>query len=284
VKVLLFGAGGQLSVDISRTWGDHDLVELSHKECDVTDFASVMEAGERHRPDVVIDNAAYVRVDDAETHPELAFAVNAEGAKNCADAAKAVDAAILYMSTDYVFGKGTEPHTEDEPVHPLGAYAISKAAGEALVRNTTERHFIVRSGGLFGHAGSSGKGGNFVETMLRFAREGRSWKVVADEVVSPTYTLDLAMKLKELVGIGAYGTYHLTNAGQCSWHEFAVETVRLAGLEAEISPTTSAEWNAPAPRPRCSVLKDTKTAALGLEPMRPWREALAAYLADRQEN
>ncbi|MEX2237885.1 MAG: dTDP-4-dehydrorhamnose reductase [Dehalococcoidia bacterium] len=281
MKVLLLGAAGQLGTDIQKTWTGHELVALHHAECDVRDRSQVFAAVEGHRPELVIDNAAFVRVDDAEREPHEAFAVNAEGAKHAADAAALVGAAVLYVSTDYIFGRGDKPHTEDEPVYPQGAYAMSKAAGEALIRETTPRHFIVRSSGLYGAAGSSGKGGNFVETMLRFGREGRSWKVVADEVLTPSYTHDLALKLEELVGTGGYGTYHLTNAGECSWYEFAVEALRLAGIEANVERTTSAEWGAPAPRPAYSVLAETKLAGLGLGPLRPWPEALAAYIHGR---
>lgn len=281
MKVLLLGAGGQLGADIVDTWTDDEVVALRHEECDVVDRSRVFEAVTKAKPEIVIDNAGYVRVDDAEKEPLQAFAVNSEGAKNVADAAVKAGAAVVYISTDYVFGHGTEPHAEDEPVSPQGAYAISKAAGEALVRETTDRHFIVRSSGLYGWAGSSGKGGNFVETMLRFAREGRSWKVVGDEILSPTYTRDLAQKLRELVGTGAYGTYHLTNAGQCSWYEFTVEIVRVAGLEADVSKTTTAEWAAAAPRPAYSVLADSKLENLGMKKMRPWQAALAAYMGER---
>jgi dTDP-4-dehydrorhamnose reductase len=280
VRVLLFGAAGQLGSDIVRTWKGDEIVALKHADCDVRERESVIEAVAQHRPDLMIDNAAYVRVDDAEWEPLEAFTVNAEGAKNAADAATSAGAAIAYVSTDYVFGKGDAPHLEDEAVSPQGAYAISKAAGEALIRETTAKHFIVRSSGLYGKAGSSGKSGNFVETMLRFGREGRSWKVVADEVLSPTYTLDLARKMRELVATEAYGTYHLTNGGQCSWHEFASEILRLASIEANMSPTTAAEWGAPAPRPAFSVLAETKLQGLDIAPMRPWRDALEAYLGE----
>lgn len=280
MKVLLLGAAGQLGEDIVSTWQGHDLVALTHAQCDVTSREQIFAAVEAHEPELIIDNAAYVRVDDAEKEPHLAFAVNAEGAKHVADAALQFGTSVLYISTDYVFGRGSKPHLEDEPVYPLGVYAITKAGGEALVRGTTPRHFIVRSSGLYGTAGSSGKGGNFVETMLRFGREGRSWEVVADEVLCPTYTRDLAEKLQELVATGAYGTYHLTNSGECSWYEFACAALEMAGIEANVSPTTSAEWGAAAPRPPYSVLAETKLGKLGLKPMRPWREALSAYLED----
>lgn len=281
MKVLLLGAAGQLGTDVVGTWTDDEVIAIKHEDCDVRDRERVSATVNAHEPEVVIDNAAYVRVDDAEKEPLEAFAVNAEGAKNVADASVEAGAAVVYVSTDYVFGKGSEPHEEDDQVTPQGAYAISKAAGEALIRETTPRHFIVRSSGLYGSAGSSGKGGNFVETMIGFAREGRSWKVVADQVLSPTYTRDLALKLREVVGTGKHGTYHLTNRGQCSWFEFALATLRLAGFQADLRPTTTAEWNAPAPRPEYSVLAETKLAKLGVKPIRPWQEALQAYLDER---
>ena len=281
MKVLLLGAAGQLGTDVVGTWTDDEVIAIKHEDCDVRDRERVSATVNAHEPEVVIDNAAYVRVDDAEQEPLEAFAVNAEGAKNVADASVEAGAAVVYVSTDYVFGEGVESHREDDLVTPQGAYAISKAAGEALIRETTPRHFIVRSSGLYGSAGSSGKGGNFVETMLAFAREGRSWKVVADQVLSPTYTRDLALKLREVLATGEHGTYHLTNRGHCSWFEFALATLRLAGFQADLRPTTSAEWNAPAPRPEYSVLAETKLAKLGVKPIRPWQEALQAYLDER---
>ncbi|MPZ22715.1 MAG: dTDP-4-dehydrorhamnose reductase [Dehalococcoidia bacterium] len=281
VKVLLLGAAGQLGQDIRRRWTGHEITTLAHADCDVRDRDQVLAATQRHMPDLVMDNAAYVRVDDAEREPLEAFAVNAEGARHAAEAAVECGASILYVSTDYVFGRGDQPHQEDEAVHPQGAYALTKAAGEALIRETTPRHFVVRSSGLYGVAGSSGKGGNFVETMLRFGREGRAWKVVADQVLTPTYTADLADKLEELVSSGAYGTYHLTNAGECSWLEFARAALDIAGIEADVSPTTTEEWGAPAPRPAYSVLANSKLGVLGIEPMRHWRDALRVYLVEK---
>jgi dTDP-4-dehydrorhamnose reductase len=280
MKVLLLGAAGQLGYDIQRTWTDHEVVALRHADCDVTDRAQVFATVAKHRPQLVIDNAAYVLVDNAESNPARAFAVNAEGAKNVADAACEVEAAMLYVSSDYVFGAGGEPHPEDEQVSPQGAYAISKAAGEALVRETSKRHFVVRSSGLYGITGSSGKIGNFVETILGLAREGQTLRVVDDQVVGPTYTLDLARKIAQVAAAGAYGCYHLVNQGHCSWYEFARAILKGAEMEADIRPITTTEYGAPGPRPAFSVLAETKLDRLGIQPMRPWPEALAAYLVE----
>jgi dTDP-4-dehydrorhamnose reductase len=179
-----------------------------------------------------------------------------------------------------VFGGGAPgPYGEDAPPAPLSVYGASKLAGEHLIRQAGPRHVVVRSSGLYGVAGSAGKGGNFVETMLRLAGEGKPLRVVEDQVSTPTYTLDLAEAIARLVATDPPGgVYHLTNAGECSWFEFARRIFALSGRAAEISPTTSAEYKAPAARPPHSVLRNARVAALGLPPLRPWPEALEAYL------
>jgi dTDP-4-dehydrorhamnose reductase len=233
------------------------------------------------RPDVVLNTAASHRVDEIERDPAPAFRVNAVAVHHLARACARHGARLVHFSTDYVFGGDRPgPYAESAPAAPLSAYGTSKLAGEYLVRQASERHVVVRSSGLYGVAGSSGKGGNFVETMLRLAREGRPIRVVDDQVLAPTYTVDLADAVGRLLALDPPGgIYHLTNAGACSWLAFARRIFDLAGLAPDLGPTTSAEFGAPARRPANSVLLNTRAAALGLPPLRPWDDALRAYLA-----
>jgi dTDP-4-dehydrorhamnose reductase len=281
MRLLVLGGWGQLGSDLVAAAGDHEVARPRRAEVDVTDPAAVRAAVGDWRPDVVIDLAAFHRLDRCEAEPEAAFAVNAVGARHVARAAVDTRARCVYVSTDYVFD-GTSPagYAEDDPVAPLNVYGASKAAGERLVRMTSPDSLVVRASGLFGHAGSSGKGGNFVETMLAKAAASEEIRVVDDLVFSPTATHDLADAMVALLERDAPpGTYHLANGGRCSWFAFARRILDLAGVEARlVARKDSPDGIA---RPRCSVLVDTKRERLGLGPARPWEEALAWYLANR---
>jgi len=285
MKVLVTGANGQLGSDLCKTLGDFELSPLTHEDVEITDIGSVEQAFARHRPDIIINTAAYVRVDDCEDDVDRAFAVNALGARNVAVVAQALGARLVHISTDYVFGgedeRRTAPYTEFETPVPLSVYGKSKLAGENLVRHFCLRHFIVRSSALFGVAGSSGKGGNFVETMLRLARERDELRVVDDQVFSPTYTKDLARKIVQLMTTEYYGIFHITNRGSCSWYEFAREVLKLAGIKTPVVPITSDQYPQKARRPRYSVLDNYHLRLLGMDDMRPWQEALKDYMVAR---
>lgn len=281
MRTLLIGSGGQLGHDLRRVWSG-ELIALSHEEIDVCDRGQTFAVIAREKPDLVINAAAYHRVDEIEEEFARAFAVNAIGAKHVADAARQIGAAVLWISTDYVFdGEKGSAYAESDLPRPLNAYGASKLAGEQLVRQSNPRHFVVRSSSLFGLAGASGKGGNFVETMLRKAKAGDDLRVVDDQISSPTCTLDLARKLQELARTERYGLYHVTNSGETSWCGFAAKIFELAGLEPSLTPISSAELNSPARRPRCSVLANRALQAAGVTPARPWDEALADYLAEK---
>jgi dTDP-4-dehydrorhamnose reductase len=221
-------------------------------------------------------------VDRAESEPEAAFAVNAWGVRNLAIICRDLDCALVHFSTDYVFGlDGTRqaPYREGDAPGPVSVYGLSKLTGEYVVRTLVPKHFVIRTCGLYGVWGSGGKGGNFVETMLRVAGQGKPLRVVADQLCTPTYTLDVASATAALIATGRHGLYHLTSGGSCSWHEFAAAIFELAGVKAELTPITSREFGAVARRPPYSVLANTAFAGA---PLRPWREALAAYLEERQ--
>lgn len=285
--VVVIGGEGQLGHDLRWVWSeqrptDH-LVSLSHADIEVTDRASVDAALTRHAPDLVINTAAFHKVDLIESNPEPAFQVNAIGARNVALACEAAGAACMFISTDYVFTDSPgRPHTEDDAVQPADVYGVTKAAGEMVVRLACRRHYVVRSCGLYGVAGASGKGGNFVETMLRLAASGRPIKVVDDQMMTPTPTYDLAKQLAVLSEHDAYGTYHATCQGQCSWYEFAAEIFRRSGLSPDLSPQSSAESGATAPRPPYSVLENRNLRRLGVDLLPPWQDGLTRYLSVRR--
>jgi len=278
--IVLTGATGQLGTDLVTALAGRKVVALAHQALDVTDATAVERALDDAAPAVVLNTAAWHRVDDIERDPAPAFTVNAVAVHHLARACARRGVRLVHFSTDYVFGGGGPgPHTEDARPAPLSAYGASKLAGEHLVQQASPRHLVVRSAGLYGMAGSSGKGGNFVETMLRLARDGKPIRVVDDQVLTPTYTADLAEAVARLLAANPPGgVYHLTNAGACSWFAFARRIFDLVGLTPDLQPTTSAAFGAPAPRPPNSVLADTRLAALGIPPLRPWPEALAAYL------
>jgi dTDP-4-dehydrorhamnose reductase len=281
--ILLTGASGQLGTDLVAALKGRRLVALTRRELDVTDPAAVEHAIAETAPAVVVNTAAFLRVDDIEADPQPAFSVNAVAVHQLARICARRGTRLVHFSTDYVFGgQGPGPFAEDTPPAPLSAYGSSKLAGEHLVRQASRQHLVIRSSGLYGVAGSSGKGGNFVETMLRLAREGKPIRVVDDQVLAPTYTADLADAVARLLAVDPPGgIYHLTNAGACSWFEFAGHIFTLCGLHPDLAATTSEAFGAPARRPANSVLANTRLRALGLAPLRPWPDALRAYLGAR---
>jgi dTDP-4-dehydrorhamnose reductase len=265
-RVLLVGASGQLGSDLLKLAGDRDLV--AGAGLDIRDRDAVRDLVARARPDVIVNAAAYVDVEACETNRELAFAVNADGVRNLAE----TGVPIVQMSTDYVFdGAARQPYLEDAIPNPLNVYGASKLAGEEFGR------LVVRSSGLYGVAATRAKG-NFVRTMLRLGRERDEVSVVTDQVLTPTNTEDLARLLWEMVDRGAQGLYHATNAGQCSWFEFAQAIFELSGLHVTVRPIDSATLGYKARRPAYSVLDNSKLARDGFTPLRPWREALAGHL------
>lgn len=286
MKVLVTGANGQLGTDLCKVLRDFELIPLTHKDIEISDMNSVKQAFNKHKPDIIINTAAYVRVDDCETEQDKAFLINALGARNVAVVAQELGARLIHISTDYVFGGEAEPRTTpytefDTPV-PLSIYGKSKLAGENLVRHFCLRHFIIRVSGLFGTAGSSGKGGNFIETMLRLAREHDELRVVKDQVFSPTYTRDLARKIAQLMTTEYYGIFHITNRGACSWYEFTTEILKLAGITTPVVPITSDQYPQKARRPRYSVLDNSHLRLLGMDDMTTWQGALREYMIEKE--
>jgi len=277
MKLLITGAAGMLGRDLMLAAGNagHDVVGFGRAELDVTDAAALERKLDLERPDVVVNCAAWTDVDGAEEAEEAAFAVNGTGAGNVAAAADAVGAAVVHVSTDYVFdGAKGAPYVESDQPAPLSAYGRTKLAGEELVAAAGERHFVVRSAGLFGIGG-----GNFVETMLQLAATRTEVTVVRDQIGSPTYTWHLAYGLVRLIEGSDFGIHHMAAAGQCSWYEFAREIFELAEVDCRVLSVTTEEFSRPAPRPAFSALTSQREHAIRLP---SWQDGLAAYLAQRK--
>jgi dTDP-4-dehydrorhamnose reductase len=270
MKVLVTGSNGQLGLELAGLLPKrgHEVVALARQELDVADAGAVERVVEEHSPDVVVNAAAYTNVDGCEKEGELAYAVNAIGPRNLAQACGRHGCELLHVSTNYVFdGESARPYEPFDPPNPISAYGRTKLAGEEHVMRLTNRWYVVRSAGVYG------RGHNFVRTMLRVAGERDSLKVKDDEFISPTYARDLAEGIAGIIEAGRYGLYHLTNAGSCSWYEFTREIIRLAGVETEVVPIPGSEYPLPAARPANGVL-----SSLGSPELRPWSEALADYL------
>lgn len=280
--VVIIGSRGQLGSDLMRLWKAHTgnvSVGINHSEIEVSDIDNLRMKLTPMQPGLVVNTSAYHKVDQLETNPGKAFAVNALGAKNLAVVCKELDAVLIHLSTDYVFGGGkSSPYLESDPVSPLNTYGISKVAGEMYVRSLWKKHFIVRSSGLYGIAGPSGKGTNFVELMLRLANAGKPIKVVNDQVLTPTPTHLLARQLAALSMTDAFGTYHATCQGQCSWYEFAAAIFKFSNISPDLSPQTTAQSGATATRPAYSVLDNANLRSLGLDQMPEWKAGLKEYL------
>lgn len=278
MRILLVGANGQLARDLARHLTHHAVIPRTHEELDVRDRHAVDRAVSDSGPDFIINTAAYHRVDDCEDLPDLAMAVNAIGVYNLARAAQPNNSTLVHFSTDYVFdGSKSSPYTEADRPNPLSVYGVSKWAGEKLIEQYCEKYFIIRTCGLYGLGGSASKGGNFVRSISR-AVASKPLRVVADQIATPTNTADLADKVAQLLGHNAYGTYHMTNTGQCSWFEFAREILRLNDVAADITPVSSEEFGSKARRPAYSVLDNARMRALGIPEFRPWQEALEDFM------
>jgi len=282
-KYVVVGAGGQLARDlVPRLKGE--VVALARPDFDLTRPDSMREKLLELWPEVVFNCAAYNFVDRTESEPEAAFDINAWGVRHLAMICREIDCVVVHFSTNYVFGLDNQrrtPYVETDNPGPISAYGVSKLAGEYFVRAICPKHFVIRTAALFGLRGSGGKGTNFVELMLRLAREDQPIRVVNDQEVNPTSTVDLGQATINLLSTNHFGLYHLTNSGSCTWHEFAKTIFELAGVKANLSAVSSQEFGARAARPRYSVLAHAASESLGLPRQRLWREALADYLRDR---
>ncbi|MEX1133525.1 MAG: dTDP-4-dehydrorhamnose reductase [Acidimicrobiia bacterium] len=281
-RIAIIGSTGQLGTDlvVAAQSSGAEVVPITHGEMDVTDFSAVSRVISSSAFDFVINCAAFHRVDDCQDDPDSAFGVNTVGAYNVARAAVATGAMPIFLSSDYVFdGEKQSPYVEADQPRPLNVYGVSKAAGEAAVFIAGDA-IVARVSSLFGRAGSSGKGKNFIENILDKARSTGEAKVVDDIIMSPSYTRDVAAAIVHLIEVGAVGTFHLANAGECSWYEFARAAVELTGIDARIEATKSDSYPTVTKRPSYSALKSERAGSVGVV-QRPWLDALTAYLVEK---
>jgi dTDP-4-dehydrorhamnose reductase len=278
-RILVTGGGGQLASDlVALLEGGAEVLAPSRAELDVTDDAAVDAVFAAHRPALVLNCAAFHNVEVCEREEDRAFAVNARAVKRLATRCAGADARLVHLSTNYVFD-GTEPEPYDEQArpNPRSIYAISKLAGEHAALAYAPGALVVRTAGLYGLHGSVSKGGNFVTRMIARAREQGALTVVADQLLTPTFTADLAAGILAAVDAGAAGTLHVTNSGATSWHGFTEAIMELAGVDVDVTPGETVIAPGAADRPLNGVLRSAPERA-GLAPLRPWREALSDYL------
>lgn len=276
MKVLVTGATGQLGWDVVKELKKRNVEcrGIGSKELDITDREAVFNYIRSYRPDAVIHCAAYTAVDKAEDELERCRAVNAFGTAYIAEACGEIDAKMVYISTDYVFGDdGDKPHEVDDPVHPLNVYGQTKWEGEEAVRRTVKKYFIVRISWVFGKQGN-----NFVKTMLRLGQTHKEISVVADQFGAPTYTADLAPLLCDMIQTNKYGTYHACNAGCCSWAELAEEIFRVAHMNVKVKHITTEEYPTKARRPKNSRLSHRRLQENGFLFLPEWKAALWRYI------
>ncbi len=284
-KLVLFGAAGQLGTELHRVFEERgfSVTAVDRQEVDIGDAGATERRINSLAPDVVVNAAAYNQVDVAETEPQAAFLVNALAVRSLATCCRQVGASLVHFSTDYVFdGMAGRPYTEQDRPHPLGAYAVSKLAGELYAQAYLNDPLIIRTSGVYGPSGLRTARGNFVELMLRLARSGQTIRVVVDHVASPTFAPALASRTADLVEKGARGIVHVGGGTPISWFEWARMIFQAAGLKPELRPVDEREYRTPARRPRYSALSNIRMESLGLAPMPSLEETLADYFAARE--
>ena len=283
-RAVVLGSAGQLGAELVRELRarGYSAIGWDRDEVDITDAAAVENAIARFDAEVVFNAAAYNQVDVAEEEPQAAFEVNALAVRNIALACRQTDARLVHFSTDYVFdGWARHPYAEDDPTHPLGAYAVSKLAGELYAQAYLDRVLIVRTSGLFGPRGLATARGNFVELMLRLAVSGQPIRVVEDHVASPTFAPLLAARTIDLADREAWGLFHIGGGAPISWFQFARTIFEVAGLKPMLLATSEREYRTRARRPKYSALSNAKMERIGLAPMPPVRQAVEGYFAAR---
>lgn len=283
-RAVIFGSSGQLGLELTRDLRErgYEVKGFERVHLDITDAAKVEQALAEFDPGVVFNAAAYNQVDVAEREPAAAFSANALGVRNLAIACRQVDARLVHFSTDYVFdGSLGRPYTEADATHPLGAYAVSKLAGELYAQAYLEKPLIVRTSGVFGPGGMKTNRGNFLELMLRLADGGKPIRVVEDHVASPTYAPLLAARTIDLVERGETGIFHVGGGTPISWFAYARMIFDAAGVKPELHPTDEREYRTAARRPKFSALANVRMQHAGIAPMPPLAEAVGDYIRQR---
>lgn len=275
MRILVTGASGQLGSDIARELAkEFDIIPVDIQEFDITKLAETIRYVNHIKPEAIVHCAAFTDVDACETETDRACLVNGIGTRNLAIAARKLAARLVYISTDYVFdGEKEAPYQENDRPNPKTVYGLSKLMGERSVRQQCPAHFILRIAWLYGHSGN-----NFVKTILWLAQTKDELRVVNDQYGTPTWTVDVARQIKQLLQTEAYGTYHATSQGSCTWFEFAKAALEKAGIDTPIIPVTSEEFPRPAPRPKNSVLDNHLLRIQGLDIMPAWQDSLQEFM------
>jgi dTDP-4-dehydrorhamnose reductase len=283
MRVAIFGANGQLGCDVCTAFsaGGHEVVALNHDTVDLVDYASVGANLERAKPDIIVNTAAMHNVEACEAAPLKAFEVNGLGVRNLAIVANALGSTLLHVSTDYVFdGSKQAPYIESDCPMPLNVYGNTKLAGEYFARTIARKHCVVRVSGLYGANPCRAKSGdNFVRLMLRLSKERDEIRVVDDEVLTPTSTIEVARQLVAMSQFDRYGLYHATAQGSCSWYRFAAKIFELSGIKVRLSVARSDDFPKKVPRPKYSVLENAELKAEGMDLMKDWQDGLRQYMS-----
>ena len=286
MKTVIIGSNGQLGSDITRVMQNDpqfQVFPLTHQDIEISDPVSVGNVFNRFRPDLVINTAAFHQTDMCEDEVSRSFQLNAEAVKILAEKSAEAGSILTHFSTDYVFdGTKSSPYTEGDCPNPISVYGVSKLAGEQILRYIHKKHYVFRVSGLYGITGSRAKGYNFVDIMVKMAREGKDLQVVDDQVLTPTYTMDIAKSLPQILTSEKFGTYHLTNTGECSWFDFTKAILKICQLEStKLIPVKTGHFGEKAVRPAYSVLDNKNLKKQGFEEMPPWQDSLATYLVEK---
>lgn len=281
MKVAVVGANGQLGRDVASTFSrsGHEVFGLTHEQIEIANLDSVVRVLGTIRPELVVNTGAMHHVEKCEAQPELAYAVNALGARNLATAARDLGSVLMHVSTDYVFdGTKDSPYEETDNPQPLSVYGNTKLSGEHYICATIEKHFVLRTSAIYGVNPCRAKGMNFIELMIKLARERGEVHVVDDEIVTPTSTAELAKQMLLLSGSDSFGLYHATAEGSCSWFEFAQVIFAATNTKVKLTPAAAGEFPAKVPRPKYSVLENQALKHHGLNIFRQWEDGLSQYV------
>ncbi len=276
MKVLITGGKGQLGSDLTIYLNskNFEVISYSSKELDITNLELSLKIVKDIKPEVIINCSAYTAVDDCESNINKAYLVNAIGAKNIAIVSRKINAKLFHLSTDYVFdGKKKSPYTEYDFPNPISIYGKSKLAGEIEVINQTNDYFILRVSGVYGKYGK-----NFVKTMINLAKEKNEIKVVNDQIVTPTSTIEICKLISNLINTDHFGLYHATCEGECSWYEFTKYIFQLLNIKAKVVPCSTEEFPRPAARPKYSVLENFNLKLIGYNSFNNWKLAIKNFL------
>ena len=283
MDIAIIGADGQLGTDLVSSLSEFNVIPLYYPDFDILRPSETEITLREINPDIVINTAAFNRVDDGEDLPIEAFQLNTLAVKDLASLCRTHNFVLVHFSTDYVFdGSKNVPYTEDDLPDPRNVYGLSKLAGEYFVQCLLDRFFLIRTSSLFGAAGCWGKGKkNFIDSMLSLEKEGKSLRVVDDQYVTPTSTSDLADRVAELIQTKHYGLYHMTNSGFCSWYEYAQAIFDFMGIQSDLFPTDSVSFGARALRPVYSVLENQHAKRIGISDFPDWKDSLEDYLGKK---